>query len=146
MRDYKKIHAWELADDLTVEAYRLSKSFPREERYGLTGQLRRAVSSVPANIAEGAARGTKRDYLHFLYIARASLSETDYLIHLAKRLEYLDQDVHRELATQVRRTFGCLHALIVVVERETGMLAKISAGVTSLAVLSLARLLTAFTP
>jgi hypothetical protein len=120
MRDYKKIHAWVLADDLTVETYRLSKSFPREERYGLTGQLRRAVSSVPANIAEGAARGTKRDYL--------------------------DQEVHRELATQVRRTFGCLHSLIVAVERETGLLAKVSAGLTSLAVLSLARLLTAFTP
>ena len=145
MRDYKKIHAWQLADDLTVEAYRLSKSFPREERYGLTGQLRRAVSSVPANIAEGAARGTKRDYLHFLYIARASLSETDYFIHLARRLDYLDQEVQCELATQVRRTFGCLHSLIVAVERETGLLAKVSAGVTSIVVLSLARLLTAFT-
>lgn len=140
MRDYKKIHAWALADDLTVETYRLSRLFPSEERYGLTGQLRRAVSSVPANIAEGAARGTKRDYLHFLYIARASLSEADYFIHLARRLNYLDQDVHRELATLVRRTFGCLHALIVVVERETGLLAKVGAGLTSLAVLSLARL------
>jgi four helix bundle protein len=86
MRDYTKIEAWKLADDLTVAIYRMTHSFPKEEAYGLTSQLRRASYSAPANIVEGATRGSKKDYLHFLYIARGSLSETDYFIHLARRL------------------------------------------------------------
>ena len=89
MRDYTKIEAWKLADDLTVAVYEVTRSFPREEIYGLVSQIRRAAYSVPANIAEGSARGTQRDYLHFLYIARGSLTETQYFIHLAHRLHYL---------------------------------------------------------
>jgi four helix bundle protein len=86
MRDYTKIEAWRLADDLTVVVYERTRSFPREEIYGLTSQLRRAAYSVPANIVEGASRESKKDYLHFLYIARGSLSETQYFIHLARQL------------------------------------------------------------
>ena len=82
MRDYTKINAWRLADDLTVAAYQRTRSFPKEEIYGLTSQLRRASYSVPANIVEGASRDSKKDYLHFLYIARGSLSETQYLYTL----------------------------------------------------------------
>ena len=89
MRDYTKIEAWRLADDLTVTVYECTRSFPREEIYGLTSQLRRAVYSVPAKILEGASRESKKDYLHFLYIARGSRSETQYFIHLARRLDYL---------------------------------------------------------
>ena len=70
MRDYTKIDAWRLADDLTVAVYERTRSFPKEEMYGLTSQLRRASYSVPANIVEGASRESKKDYLHFLYIAR----------------------------------------------------------------------------
>ena len=76
MRGYTKIKAWRLADDLTVSVY--EHTFPKEETYGLTSQLRRAAYSVPANVVEGALRETKRDYLHFLYIARGSLAETQY--------------------------------------------------------------------
>jgi four helix bundle protein len=83
MRDYTKIEAWRLADDLTVAIYECTRSFPKEEVYGLTSQLRRAAYSVPANIVEGASRASKKDYLHFLYIARGSLSETQYFVHLA---------------------------------------------------------------
>jgi len=140
MRDYTKIEAWKLADDLTVAIYGLTRSFPKEEVYGLTSQLRRAAYSVPANIAEGSARDTKRDYLHFLYIARGSLSETQYFLHLAHRLQYLDDADHEKLAETVRRTFGCLHGLIKSVEIEAGRLTKVAAGLTSLLVLGLARL------
>jgi four helix bundle protein len=83
MRDYTKIEAWRRADDLVVAIYEHTRKFPKEELYGLTTQLRRAALSVPANIAEGSARGSKRDYLHFLYIARGSLTETQYFVHLA---------------------------------------------------------------
>ena len=89
MRDYRKIEAWRLADDLTIAIYRHTRSFPKEEIYGLTSQLRRAAYSVPANIVEGSSRESKKDYLHFLYIARGSLSETQYFVHLARRHDYL---------------------------------------------------------
>ncbi len=78
MRDFHKIVAWQKADDLTVEVYKVSKLFPREEVYSLTSQIRRAAYSVPSNIAEGASRNSKKDYLHFLYVARGSLSEVAY--------------------------------------------------------------------
>ncbi len=78
MRDYTKIEERRLADDLTVAVCEGTRSFPREEIYGLTSQLRRAAYSVPVNIVEGASRESKKDYLHFLYIARGSLSETQY--------------------------------------------------------------------
>jgi four helix bundle protein len=140
MRDYTKIEAWKLADDLTVAVYERTRSFPKEEVYGLTSQLRRASYSVPANLAEGASRESKKDYLHFLYIARGSLSETQYFIHLARRLGYLFPDEADRLYGQTKQTFGCLHGLIQAVEKEAGKLNKVVAAVTSLLVLSMARL------
>src|SRR6266436_4637977 len=112
MRDYTKIEAWKLADDLTVAIYERTRLFPREEIYGLTSQLRRAAYSVPANIVEGSSREGKRDYLHFLYIARGSLSEAQYFIHLARRLGYLTEEEATDLGGQIKLTFGCLHGLI----------------------------------
>ena len=77
-RDFRKIRAWQLADDLTVAVYSATKRFPQEETYGVTSQVRRAATSVPANIVEGANRATKKDYAHFLNIARGSLAEAEY--------------------------------------------------------------------
>src|SRR2546421_5113298 len=105
MRDYTKIKAWRLADDLTVAVYERTRSFPKEELYGLTSQLRRAAYSVPANIVEGSSREGKRDYLHFLYIDRGSLSEAQYFIHLAHRLGYLTDSDAQSLIAQTRSTF-----------------------------------------
>ena len=131
MRDYRKIEAWKLADDLPVAVYAGTSTFPREELYGLTSQLRRAACSVPANIAEGSARESKRDYLHFLYIARGSLSETQYFIHLSQRLGYLDSEKGQRLASQAQTVFACLHGLTKAVERESGKVTKLLAMVTS---------------
>jgi four helix bundle protein len=135
MRDYTKIEAWKLADDLTVEIYRQTRSFPNDEVYALTSQLRRASYSVPANIVEGSSRDSKKDYLHFLYIARGSLSEVQYFIHLARRLGYLPSEQADALHSQTKQAFGCLHALIQAVEREAGKLRKAMAMVTSLIVI-----------
>jgi four helix bundle protein len=139
MRDYTKIEAWKLADDLTVAVYEQTRSFPNEEIYGLTSQLRRASYSVPSNIVEGSSRDSKKDYLHFLYIARGSLSETQYFVHLAGRLGYLSRSEANLLQGQIKLTFGCLHGLVQAVEKETGKLGKFVATVTSLLVLSLVR-------
>ncbi len=139
MRDYTKIGAWQKADDLTVAIYEVTRLFPREELYGLTSQLRRAASSVAANVVEGSARESKKEYLHFLYIARGSLAETQYFIHLAKRLNYLDEAKAENLAAQTRQTFAALHGLIGAVEKEAGYFRKMTALLTSLIVISLAR-------
>jgi four helix bundle protein len=139
MRDYTKIEAWRLADDLTVNVYARTRRFPKEERYGLTSQVRRASYSVPSNIVEGASRESKRDYLHFLYIARGSLSETQYFIHLARRLGYLGEEESEILRGQTKLTFACLHGLIRAVEKEAGKLSKVAATVTSLIVIGLVR-------
>ena len=118
MRDYRKIKAWQASDDLTVAVYEKTKEFPKEEMYGLISQLRRAAYSVPSNIAEGSARGTTKDYLHFLYIARASLSEAQYFLHLSKRLQYISEVDHIALEKNVKTTFVLLHGLIKAVEKE----------------------------
>lgn len=118
MRDYTKIEAWKMADDLAVEVYQVTKKFPKEEIYGLTNQLRRSSYSVAANIAEGSARESLKDYLHFLYIARGSLTEAQYFLHLAWRLAYLSDSAHALLAKNVKNTFARLHGLIKAVENE----------------------------
>ena len=138
MRDYTKIEAWKLADDLTVAVYGRTQSFPKEEIYGLTSQLRRASYSVPANIVEGSSRESKKDYLHFLYISRGSLSETQYFIHLSQRLGYLSAQEADALIGQTKQTFACLHGLIKAVEKETGKFGKMVDSVTSLIVIGLA--------
>ena len=131
MRDYTKIEAWRYSDDLTVAVYEITRRFPREEIYGLTSQLRRASYSVAANIVEGSSRQTKKDYLHFLYIARGSLSETEYFLHLSHRLEYLSDDRYVEFQRQVKATHARLHGLIKAVEKEANVLHRVSAKITS---------------
>lgn len=139
MRDYTKIDAWRLADDLTVVIYERTRQFAKEEVYGLTSQLRRASYSVPANIVEGSSRDSKRDYLHFLYIARGSLSETQYFIHLGHRLQYLSRQDAEALPEQTKSVFACLHGLIRAVEREAGKFSRVVATVTSMIALAIVR-------
>ena len=117
-RDFKNIKAWQYADELAVLMYSKTRSFPKEELYGITSQLRRAVVSVPANIAEGASRGHKKEYVHFLYVARGSIAETEYLLHLANRLGYLQDVEYKELEDVRRETAKTLHGLIKSVRKE----------------------------
>jgi len=142
MRDYRKIRAWELADDLAVTIYEITRLLPREEIYGITSQIRRAATSVAANIAEGSSRNSQRDYLHFLYISRGSLSETQYFIHLCGRLGYIDSSMKEQLEVQIKQALACLHGLIRSVEGEAGKVQKLLAKTTSFIVLSLALLQT----
>jgi len=89
MRDHKKLKAFELADKIALEIYRITRSFPHEELYGLASQMRRAAVSVPSNIVEGCARSTKQEYCRFLDIAFGSLRELMYQFSLAVRLDYV---------------------------------------------------------
>lgn len=89
VRSHKDLVVWQKAMDLAEQVYAISAAFPREERYGMVDQLTRAAVSVPANIAEGHARGTRKDYAHFISIAQGSLAETETYLLLAARLKYI---------------------------------------------------------
>ena len=89
INSYKDLLVWEKAHNMVLEIYSLTRHFPKEERYGLVQQIQRSAVSVPTNIAEGFSRGSIKEYIHFLYICRASLSETDYHLHLSLDLKYL---------------------------------------------------------
>lgn len=119
MRDYKNIKAYKLADEMVLDIYKVTKNFPKEEQYGLTSQLRRTAMSVPTNIAEGASRKNKPDYLHFLYIARASIAEVEYLLHLANKLEYLNNNEFKKIKKQREETAKTMFGLICSVDKET---------------------------
>ena len=97
MRDFKKIQVWEKAHNLTLRLYKLTASFPKEELYGLTSQIRRAASSIPANIAEGAGRDTQIELARFIHIASGSASELEYHLILAHDLGYIDSMIYPEL-------------------------------------------------
>lgn len=91
LESYRDLKVWQKAMDMVVNCYKLSQTFPKDEIYGLTSQLRRAAVSVPANIAEGYGRGSRKEYLQFLTIAQGSLKEAETHLMIAQRLEYVTQ-------------------------------------------------------
>jgi four helix bundle protein len=98
--------------ELALAIHQVTDSFPREERYGITNQMRRAVSSVPGNINEGAGRHTKKEFINYLHMAQGSLSELDTHLELARRLGYLAQDSWASLDRHVARIDKMLSGLI----------------------------------
>jgi four helix bundle protein len=107
---HQKLDVWRDAMTLVEVIYRLTAAFPSDEKFGLTAQLRRAAVSVPSNIAEGAARTSRTEYVRFLSIARGSLAEIDTQIEIARRLGYLPSD--RDIDETVQKVFARLNALI----------------------------------
>ncbi len=111
-KPHKKLDAWKLSMELVVDAYRITERFPREERYNLTNQIRRAAVSIPCNIAEGAARQTRKEFANYLHMAQGSLSELDTLFELAERLRYLGPNDWKALDGQMERIDKMLSGLI----------------------------------
>ena len=89
--DYRDLNVWKFSMDLAVDVYALTKTFPREEVFGLTAQMRRAATSIPANIAEGFGRAQRKSFIQFLRIAQGSLKELETHSTLAARLDYVDR-------------------------------------------------------
>ncbi len=112
VRDHTRLRAFELADSLALAVYRHTLAFPRDELFALTAQLRRGAVSIPSNIVEGCARSSQGDYLRFLDIAFASAREVEYQLSLARRLGYLDEAAHGELASLAAETGRVLAGLI----------------------------------
>ena len=116
---YKALVVWQRAMDLAVEIYRLTSKFPTSEQYRLIAQITRAAASVPANIAEGNARATRKDYANFLAIAKGSLMEAETFLALAIRLKYLTgEDAARALSfvTEISKMLTSLRKRLL--ERE----------------------------
>ena len=112
MRDYTKIEAWRLADDLTVAVCERTRSFPREEIYGLTSQFRRAAISVAANIAEGFKKRGRLDKVRFMNIAEGSLEECRYYLILIRDLSYADPSDLFGRLDEVSKLLGSYSAAI----------------------------------
>lgn len=118
-KPHKKLDLWNVAMDLAVMVYQVTESFPNAERYGLTGQVRRATASVPSNIAEEAGRQTKKEFIHYLHMAQGSLSELDTHLEFAKRLGYLAQDNWVTVDRSMERIDKMLSGLIRHPEKES---------------------------
>lgn len=112
MRDHTKLRAFELANELVVSVYKATQSFPRDEIFGLTSQLRRAAVSIASNIVEGCARHSEADYLRFLDIAYGSAREVEYQVDLAHSLGFIDRTVHVSLGKRATETAKVLNGLL----------------------------------
>ena len=100
MRDFHKLGIWQRSHQLTLDVYKMSKSFPKDELFGLKSQIRRAASSIPTNIAEGCGRASNKDFAHFLQIAIGSASEVEYELLLAHDLEYINDEAFNKLTSE----------------------------------------------
>ncbi len=112
MKDFKKLKVWEKAHCATLDIYKLTSVFPKEETFGLTSQFRRAASSIGLNIAEGCGRGSSADFKKFLQIAFGSASEVEYCIILSRDLSYISSEVAEDLQKGVEELKKMLASLI----------------------------------
>jgi four helix bundle protein len=112
IKSHRDLIVWQRAMQLAGEAYRVTKFFPADERFRMTSQLLRAAASVPANIAEGHARGTRKDYAHFVTIARGSLAETETFLLLAEQVGLVGSDHCKEASRLTAETGRMLNALL----------------------------------
>ena len=118
-RRFRSIKAWQQADYLVAVIYQVTRTFPKDEQYSVVSQMRRAAVSVAANIVEGSARRSHQEYLQFLSIAKASLSELSYYIHLSKQLGYLSDICFCQLNDKSEETARTLYGLMQHVSQET---------------------------
>ena len=114
---HRKLVLWDRATNLVVSVYEVTRRFPASERFGLASQMQRAAVSIPCNIAEGAARRGRKEYLQFAYTARGSLSELDTQVEIAGRLSYLTPDTSRRLQAEIDEVSRLLNGVIAYLSR-----------------------------
>jgi four helix bundle protein len=118
MHNYKELNVWKRAIKLTVQVYKVSRSFPADERFGLTSQIRRSAVSVPSNIAEGAGRRTNGEFANFLGIALGSICELETQLYVAFELGYVDIEIFQEVTTELTEIQKMLYSLILKFEKK----------------------------
>jgi len=117
IKTHKDLDVWKKSMDLVMDVYRDTQTFPKEEVYGLTSQIRRAVVSIPCNVAEGASRNSKKEFGQYLYIALGSASELETQILIADRLGYLQESGRLLIKTEAIKNM--LNGLISHLTRKT---------------------------
>ena len=121
INSYKDLIVWQKSIALVTEIYKLTKTFPAEEKFGIVNQLNRAVVSIPANIAEGWGRESSKNYLQFLRISRGSLMETETLLVISKNLNYIDDENFRMISEKLDETGKILQGLIKGVQQKINL-------------------------
>ena len=111
MTDYKELDVWKFSVELAVDIYNLTQSFPKQEAYALTDQMRRASVSISSNIAEGSGRASKKDFAHFVDIAISSARELETQLVIATRVDYLDEKSLYPIVDEINRVLKMLHKL-----------------------------------
>lgn len=114
MRDYKKLEVWQKSYRLGLTIYLITKTFPKEEIYGLTSQVRRASISIPLNIAEGSRRSTDKDFKSFLHIAYGSCAEIEVQIMYAKDFNYINDETCTSLLEEISQVSRMLNSFIKI--------------------------------
>jgi four helix bundle protein len=117
---HKKLVLWHKAVHLVVSVYEVTRRFPASERFGLAAQMQRAAVSIPSNVAEGAARKGRKEYLQFVYTARGSLSELDTQVEIAGLLGYLKSDESGKLQAEMDEVSRLLNGVIAYLSRNSG--------------------------
>lgn len=117
MQNYKKLRVWKMSHELCLDIYKATAKFPREEIFGVTSQMRRASSSIPANISEGCGKFTRPDLARFLNIALGSANELDYFLTLSKDLNYIPFSVFVDLDIKINKIKSMLIRLIEKVRK-----------------------------
>lgn len=118
MTNYQNLDAWKKAMHLAKDVYEIVKVFPKDEMYGISSQVKRAVVSVAANIAEGIGRNTKKDTIQFLHISRGSLYELQTLLQLAADFHFMEQQSLHRLQLQMEECLKLLNGLIKYFENK----------------------------
>ena len=121
MKDFKELKVWHKAYDLALNIYEASRSFPREEMYGLTSQLRRAAVSIGANIAEGCGRRSDGELVRFLQIARGSSSEVEHHLLLARDLKFLQAATYQDIEKRLQEVQRMLTSLVSSIQETPGV-------------------------
>ena len=111
-RTHKDLDVWKKSIGFVTSVYRITKTYPKDELYGLISQIRRASVSIPSNIAEGAVRKGKKEFIQFLYIALSSASEVDTQLIISKNLEYINADEYEELLIELNSISKMIQGLI----------------------------------
>jgi four helix bundle protein len=110
MHNYRELKIWQRSMEFVVRVYEISASFPKEERYGLTAQLRGCIVSVPSNISEGAGRGTNKQFKRFLEFSMGSINEAQTQIELAFRVNYLSKETYESIIDEALQIYKIILA------------------------------------